>query len=220
MNFGSQVLTLIKLEAKLEWKNRQAVTSLLVYSLASIYISYLSFRQVLDPVTWNALFWIIMLFAGTNAIAKSFIQESKGLQFFYYSMLPPQAVILSKIFYNILLLGVLGGINFFIYSMIFQSPVQNNEQYLLGLLLGSIGLSSTLTLVAGIVSKANNNAALVAILGFPLLFPLLLMIIRFTGNAINGYSWAINQSWCGLLLLLNGIIIILSYLLFPYLWRE
>lgn len=66
-------------EIKLEFRNKQALTSLLIYSISSIYISYLSYRQQLDPITWNALFWIIMLFAATNAIARSFLHESRGL---------------------------------------------------------------------------------------------------------------------------------------------
>ncbi|MBK7888127.1 MAG: hypothetical protein IPJ86_12805 [Bacteroidetes bacterium] len=51
-----QFIRLIQHEFNLELKNKQAITSLLVYSLASIYISYLSYRQQLDPVSWNALF--------------------------------------------------------------------------------------------------------------------------------------------------------------------
>jgi heme exporter protein B len=220
MNPTGQIIHLIKLEARLEWKNRQAITSLIVYSLASIYISYLAFRQALDPTTWNALFWIIMLFAATNAIAKSFLQESKGLQLFYYTTLHPQSVILAKTIYNILLLVILGGINFIIYSLLFECPMANVGQYLVGLFLGAIGLSSTLTFISGLVSRANNNVALIAILGFPLLFPLLLMILKYSSNAMSGVTWEINQSIFYILIALNAMIIMLSYLLFPYLWRE
>jgi heme exporter protein B len=75
-------------------------------------------------------------------------------------------------------------------------------------------------MVAGIVSKANNNAALLAILGFPLLFPLLSIIIQCSMNAINGFDWIVNQQLFIVLISLNLITVLLSYLLFPYLWRE
>ncbi|CAN5447148.1 heme exporter protein CcmB [soil metagenome] len=217
---SSQVNKLILHEIRIEWKSRQAFTSIIVYSLASIYITYLCFRQGIDPITWNALFWIILLFAATNAVAKSFLQESRGLQFYYYTLLNPRAVILSKTIYNVLLLVILGMINFACYAILFEIPIGDLYQFLIGLVLGSMGLSATLTLVSGIVSRANNNASLVAILGFPLLFPLLLTTIRFSKNAIDGLDWSINQPYFIILSALNVLIIALSYLLFPYLWRE
>ncbi len=221
MNFSfSQYLKLIRHEFSLEMKNKQALTSLLVYSLASIYISYLSYSQKLDPVSWNALFWIIMLFAATNAIARSFLQESRGIQLFHYILMSPVNVILAKTSYNILLLMLLGLVNLAAFSVFFELPILDKSQFIGGLLLGSFGLSAILTLVSGIVSRANSNAALVAILGFPLLFPLIVTIVRYSQNAIEGKEWLLNQPYFILLISLNIMIVALSYLLFPYLWRE
>jgi heme exporter protein B len=215
-----QYFRLVRHEVRLEFKNYHALTSLLVYSLATIFIAYISYRQALDPITWNALFWIIMLFAATNAIARSFIQDSRGLQLFHYTFLNPAVVILAKTTYNIILLSLLGFINLCAFSLFFSLSIHDWGQFALGLLLGSFGLSTVLTLVSGIVSKAHNQAALVAILGFPLLFPLLITIIKFSGNAIQGVEWAINQPNFYLLIALNSIIVVLSFLLFPYLWRD
>lgn len=215
-----QYFRLVSHEVRLEFKNFHALTSLLVYSLATIFIAYISYRQALDPVTWNALFWIIMLFAATNAIARSFMQESKGLQLFHYTFMNPSVVILAKTTYNILVLSLLGIINLIAFSLFFSPSIHNWGQFMAGLILGSFGLSAVLTLVSGIVSKTQNQAALVAILGFPLLFPLLVTIIKFSGNAIQGVEWISNQSNFFLLIALNSIIVALSFLLFPYLWRD
>ncbi len=215
-----QYYHLVRHEFNIELKNKQAFTSLLVYSLASIFISYLSYSQRLDPVSWNALFWIIMLFAATNAIARSFLQESRGIQLFHYLLMRPANVILAKTTYNILLLTLLGTVNLLAFSVVFNLPIQDKMQFFSGLFLGSFGLSSVLTLVSGIVSRAHGNAALVAILGFPLLFPLLITIIKFSQHAIEGLSWNVNQPYLILLISLNILILALSYLLFPYLWRE
>lgn len=215
-----QVKQLILHEIRIELKNKQALGSLVVYSVSSIYISYLAFRQNIDPITWNALFWIIMLFAATNAVAKSFLQESKGIQLYYYTLLNARAVILAKIIYNILLLTTLGFLNFLCYWILFNTVIADPIQYLLGIFLGSMGLSAILTLVSGLVSRANNSASLVAILGFPLLFPLLISILKFSKNAMDGLGWYVNQPYFIILLSLNIAVILLSYLLFPYLWRE
>ncbi len=220
MKFTQKVLQLVLLEGKLEWKNKQSVTALFIYSFSSIFVTYLAFQQTIDLTTWNSLFWIILLFASTNAIAKSFLQDSKGLQLFYYSMFSPKQLILAKTLYNQILLIGLSLINFLIFQLVFPIAIYQIGQYLLSLILGAIGLSTVLTLVAGIVSKANNNAALLAILGFPLLFPLLSIIIQCSMNAINGFDWMVNQQLFIVLISLNLITILLSYLLFPYLWRD
>ena len=220
MEFSKKVLQLVLLEARMEWKNKQSITALFIYSLASIFVTYLAFQQTIDLTTWNSLYWLILLFAATNAIAKSFLQDSKGLQLFYYSMVNPKHLIVAKTVYNLLLLSTLSIINFLIFKIVFPISIYHWEQYLFSLLLGAMGLASVLTLVAGIVSKANNNAALLAILGFPLLFPLLSIIIQCSMNAINGFDWFINQQLFIVLICLNLITVLLSYLLFPYLWRE
>src|SRR6188472_2490770 len=99
-----QLLNLVIKEFRLEWRQKSVVTGILIYVISTVFICYLTFRQIIDIPTWNALFWIIMVFAAVNAVARSFMQENKGIQLYYYTMLSPGTVILSKIIYNMLLL--------------------------------------------------------------------------------------------------------------------
>ena len=95
----NQVYYLIKKELTIEWRNRYAVNGILLYLISTIFICYLSFNvraDQLDPVTWNVLFWIIILFAAVNAVAKSFIQEKHGQFLYYYWVHDPVAVIVGK----------------------------------------------------------------------------------------------------------------------------
>jgi heme exporter protein B len=81
-----------------EWKQRHAFFGMVLYCAATIFIAYLAFRNSIDAVTWNALFWIIMLFASVNALAKSFLSESRGRQLYYYSLVSAPVFYLSKLF--------------------------------------------------------------------------------------------------------------------------
>ncbi|MFM1745085.1 MAG: hypothetical protein RLZZ630_1022, partial [Bacteroidota bacterium] len=64
MPFTSRrVFDLVLHEFRQEYKNRQAIAGLLTYSLASLFVTWLSFRSTPESGTWNALFWIIQLFA-------------------------------------------------------------------------------------------------------------------------------------------------------------
>jgi heme exporter protein B len=220
MTETGKMIRLIRHELRLEWKNKQAFTSLVVYTLASLFIVYLAFSNQMPVVAWNALFWIITLFAATNAVARSFLQESRGLQFYYYTLLNARTVIFAKTIYNSLLLLGLSALNLLFYSVLFPSPLKDPAQFLLILLLGCTGLAAVLTLVSGIVSRASGNAALVAILGFPLLLPLLITLIRFSTNAIEGFPLSYSNDYLLILVSLDLMIFSLSFLLFPYLWRE
>jgi heme exporter protein B len=215
-----EIRQLIRKELMLEWKQKYAFNGLLMYVISTVFICYLSFRQIVDPPTWNALFWIILLFAAVNGSAKSFLQESRGRQLYLYTLASPQAVILSKVFYNQGLMLLLGLINLLFYSVFVGNPVQDLPLFLLALLLGSVGFASALTMISAIASRAGHNTTLMAILGFPVLIPLLITTIRFSKNAMDGIAWTATSHYVVILLGLNVLILALSFLLFPYLWRD
>ncbi len=172
------------------------------------------------PIVWNALFWIIMLFTAMNAIAKSFFQESEQRHYYYYHITSPQGLIISKIGYNSLLMLILALLGYAFFSLILGNPVQDKALYFVILILSSIGFAGSLTMVSGIASRAGNNAVLMAILSFPVVLPMLLMIIKASKNAIDGLDRASSADEILVLLAINVIIITLSFLLFPYLWRS
>ena len=215
-----QLTALIAKEVRLEWKQRYALGGILLYVIATVFIVYLSFRQVIDLPTWNALFWIIQVCAAVNAIAKSFLQESRGRMLYYYTLADPRAVILSKTIYNLGLMFLLSVINLACYSLFIGNPVQDILQFTIAVLLGSLGFAAVLSMVSAIASKAGNNTTLVAILGFPILIPLLITTIRFSKNAMDGLAWSVSTHYIILLAALNLLVVTLAYLLFPYLWKE
>ena len=220
MQNTSKIFSLIIKEYRYDWRSRSALSGMLMYVFATVFICYLSFKNVIDIPTWNALFWIIILFVAINAIAKSFMAESKALQLFYYSFLSPNHIIVSKITYHAALMFVLAATGSLIFIFFLGNPVQSCWQFSIALLLGSVSFSSCLTMISAIASRATNNPALLAVFGFPVLLPVLTVTIRFSKNAIDGLAWSVNQPYFILLLCLNVLILALAYLLFPYLWRE
>lgn len=218
MNLFSQVRFLIMKEIVLEWRSKYAINGILLYVVSTIFVCYLSFRKI-DPITWNALFWIIMLFASVNAIAKSFIQESRGRQLYYYTLASAQAVILSKILYNVLIMLLLSVVAIGFYSLVFNNTIGDPLFYLLSVLLGSISFASVFTMISGIASKAHNGA-LMAILSFPVIIPLLIVLIKLSKNAMDGLDRSVSMNEIGVLAAINIIVITVSLLLFPYLWRD
>lgn len=222
MNF-SEVGYLIRKDFKLEMRQKHALGGVLLYVLSTIFVAYLSFREVIDPNTWNALFWIILLFTAFNATAKSFQHEKPGLALYWYTMVSPQGAILAKIIYNVLLMNALGLVSLFFYTLFIGDEALDYAHWpsiIIALILGCSGIGSALTLISAIASKTNNAFGIMAILGMPVIIPLLLSVIRLSRNALVGISLTENWKNALFLLLINAIVGALAYVLFPYLWRD
>lgn len=218
-----EISVLIQKELTLEWRQKYALNGILLYVVSAVFIVYLSFGArsgVLSMPTWNALYWIIILFSAVNAVAKSFVQEHQGRQLYYYMIASPESVILSKMIYNTGLTLILALLGYGVFSVILGNPIQDQGLFILNLVLGSIGFSASLTMVSGIASKAGNNATLMAILSFPVIIPILLMAIRISKNAMDGLDWSVSADKVISLLAINAIVAVTGYILFPYLWRS
>jgi heme exporter protein B len=214
------ILFLIQKEIRLEWRNKYALGGILLYVIATVYTAYLSFRNIIHPATWNALFWIIMLFAAINAISKSFVQDSYGRQLYHYTLFKPQQVIVSKMLYNALLMIFISTLCFTFYAIFINYLVQNLFIFLLCLLIGSIGFSVILTMISAIASKTNGNFGMMAILSFPMLMPFLITLMKVSKLAVDGIDNSVCYPYLLVLILINLIVAGLSYILFPYLWQD
>lgn len=219
MSLRKEVQALIHKDILLEWRSKAAINSILLYIVSTIFVCYQAFQSP-ESSTWNVLFWIIMLFASVNAINKSFAQEGEGRQLYYYSIVSAKAVILAKIVYNMGIMVLLTTIAFSFYSLVFGNPVGDPLLYFAAVLLGAVSFASVFTLVAAISSKAGNNSTLMAVLSFPIIIPLLIVLIKLSKNAMQGLERSVSYPELAVLLAINIITIAVSLLLFPYLWRE
>ncbi len=237
MKLVDQTWNLLKKEVLLEWRSKYAFNGVLLYVVSTVFICYISFNLtpgfaqlgIVRPgetvgdgykIVWNVLFWIIILFASVNAIAKSFMQESRSRLLYYYTIASPQAIILSKTIYNILLMSLLSVLALVVYVLFFPNSVGNPLLYFLTVILGSISFSTTFTMISAIASKAGNNGTLMSILSFPVVIPIILVLIRLSKNAMDGIDQSLSYSHIGALSAINAIVIATSLLLFPYLWRD
>jgi len=59
-----------------------------------------------------------------------------------------------------------------------------------------------------------------AILSFPVIIPIILLLIKMSKRAMDGLDRSLNYQDIGVLLAINIIVIATSLLLFPYLWRD
>ncbi len=214
------VFHLLKKDLLLELRQQHTLYGILLYIASTIFVLSLSVKE-LDAAVWNGLFWVIQLFICVNAVAKSFLQESKGRMLYYYSIVSPGAFILAKLMYNLILMLFMSLISLLLYAVFVDSPLMNVGKFIGIVILGGASISLVFTLMSAIAAKASHNAALMAILGFPVILPLLLLLMQLSRTAFNEiFKEGAVLHLAALIVGLDALVIAMAVVLFPYLWKE
>jgi heme exporter protein B len=186
---------------------------------ATVFVIYIAIRQPAAQV-WNALFWIIQLFITVNTVAKSFLQDSPARMLYYQMITGPVVYIVSKLIYNVLLMVIMSLISFGLYFVFMGNPLVSPLFFIAMVCLGGISLALVFTMLAAIAAKAAQNAAIIAIMGFPIIIPALMMLVKLSGIA---FLPVFQPGLLRMILLLGALDILaiaLSLILFPILWKN
>lgn len=213
------VTQLIKKDLIVDWRQQNPISGILLYLGSTIFTSYMAFKGFLSVEVWNALFWIIILFTSINAISKSFIQEERR-NMYYFFLSKPFDIILAKLIYSFIYLVILAVFSLIIFTVLFGNPIIHTSLYLSNLILGCLGLSSAFTMVSAIAFNTSNRSIMMAVLGFPVIIPVLLLSISNSANILDGQIWMQIQGNMLTLISVDVIIIALSFVLFPFTWKS
>ena len=173
-----------------------------------------------EDEVWNGLFWMIQLFVCVNAVAKSFLQENKGRMLYFYSIAGPRDFILSKLLFNALLMLIMSIMSLLLFVLLMGNPLNKPFQFISLATLGGVSLSLVFTFLAAIAAKAQQQAALMAILGFPIIIPQLLLLMKIAKIAFSSVIQAGLGQMVFLLVGLDAMVVVLSIILFPFLWKD
>jgi len=213
------IIVLLKKDFLLEIRQQYTFYGILLYVASTIFVLYLAMGQPEEKV-WNGLFWMIQLFICVNAVAKSFLQENPGRMLYYYSIAGPRDFILAKLFFNVLLMIVMSIASLLLFRLLMGDPLQHPIKFTAIVCLGGCSLSLVFTFLAAIAARARQNAALIAIMGFPLIIPQVLLLMRISNAA---FSDVIQAGFGQMVLVLAGfdlLVTMLAVILFPFLWRD
>lgn len=205
----------------LELRQQHTFYGILLYIASTIFVLHLSMPDSPDAGVWNSLFWVIQLFVCVNTVAKSFLQESRGRMLYFYSISSPIEFILAKLAFNILLMALMSLVSLVLFFIFLDNPVDESLWFMGIVLLGGTSLSLVFTLMSAIAAKAQQNAALIAILGFPVILPILLLLMRLSKVAFAEVfrEGAVLQI-SAVIGMLDLLVVALAVILFPFLWKE
>lgn len=217
---AKHILLLLKKEALIESRNAHTFASIILFTITTVFLVNKSFNQ-LAGMQWNGLIWIILLFASTNSIFKSFTPEASKTKLYYYTLYHPLEVIVSKMVYNYVFSLFIFGLTFFAFIFFFGDPIKDYTLFWTASLIGIFGISTVFTFVAAMTASSDNGSVLImSVLALPLTLPFLLILIKTTAVAMRLIQdSSIDEDihiLIGLDLLFLGIVVIL----FNELWKS
>ncbi|MBS1614593.1 MAG: heme exporter protein CcmB [Bacteroidetes bacterium] len=216
---SSAFLTLVRKDAILEWRQKHTLYGVVLYIGSTVFAVYMMAGQP-EASVWNILFWLTQLFVVINSVARSFLQEPAQRFRYYYSLVRPTTFLLAKMCYSVVLQMLMTGISLALFALMLGWPLEKGLLFCAVAGLGSLSLSVVFTFLSAVAARAGQNAALMAILGFPLVTPVLLILSKLATKALSA---AIVTGWwqlAGIMLGLDVLIVVMGLILFPFLWHE
>ncbi len=217
------IIAILLKELKSEFRTRYTISTVLLFVFTTVaMILFATAGEVLNNQVISALFWIIMFFGSMTGLSKSFVsEEERGTYLLLQLISRPYAVYFGKLIFNIILSIAINFTATILILLFFeQLKIYNFTLFLTIILLASLGIASATTLISALIAKANSKNALFPILSFPILLPIIIVGIQITAGSFNGieFSFAIND--LQIILSYSGIMILVSYFLFDFVWID
>jgi heme exporter protein B len=212
------IFSLFKKDLLLEIRQQYSFYGILLYVGATIFVLFIAVSEP-EASVWNGLFWVIQLFICINAVAKSFLQESKGRMLYFYTIASQTEIVLAKLLFNSLLMLLMSLLSLLLFSLFLGNPMDKMASFIGLVLLGGWSLSLVFTFLAAIAARAQQNAAIMAVLGFPVIIPQLLLLMKLSKTAFVPLL-TVHTSTVLLLVAMDAMVIVLAVILFPFLSKD
>ena len=197
---------------------RAAIASMMMFALTALAcVSFAVGGAVLEPELLAALLWVIIFFASTAGLDRTFEDEAaSGTLATLKVYADAQSILFGKMIYSSISLIALTLLLLPTFIILFDCSIANLPLMLSTILLGLIGLSGAGTLIAAISSTASVKSGLFPILLFPIVLPIFLPAIDLTTAAMIGDEFSSTMLLS--MALFDAILIVAASILFDYLW--
>jgi heme exporter protein B len=197
-----------------------ASTAVGMFALVTLaVVSYAVGSAPLDPVLEASLLWIVLFFSSSVGLSRTFVKEEETKTAIALRLTANPSVIFGgKLAFNCLLMFLLALLLVPLYIILMSVSIPSPLLFIAVLAVGLLGLAGGSTIIAAIISKVRVKGPLFGALTFPVLLPLLMLLVRTTTIAFEGGGWGqVSRDLLGLFGF-AGAMITASFLLFDSVW--
>ncbi len=206
-----------------ELRTRYALNALVMFIIVAVSIILFSIGSEKAPENiFAGMFWVVVFFSAMSGLSRTFVsEEERGTTLILSLIAHPTSILLGKFLFNLVLIFFINTVIAVLYYTVFSDfVIRNFEMFVYAFILGNIGIAGSSTIIAAIISKANAKGTLYPVLSFPILLPLILMLIEITKFSVEGIS--LNEATAEFLVLISYDIIMItaSIMVFEIIWRD
>ncbi|MDA0986308.1 MAG: heme exporter protein CcmB [Bacteroidetes bacterium] len=217
------VLNILYKDLLCEIRTRHVIYSLLVFVLTTVFVLLFSISDNEFTVDLSAsLFWVVSFFSTMTGLSRSFVlEEEKQTILFLRLNATPEQIYLGKLFYSIVVNLIINITITFAFILFIPTFVFSNlNLFILTILVSSISISSAVTILSAIISKAENKGLLLPFLSFPILLPILITSINLTKLSLGAFSFENEANYLQFMISYSVVLITASLLFIKYIFEE
>lgn len=214
-----RVLLLALRDLRLEVRDRSGLLSLLALFAVMLFIMALALGPEEAPLRRAApgVLWVALAFMSTLLSSRAFALEVEEGTLDDLLLTPggKEWIYFGKLLFQLLLLFPLCLLALLMAAGLFYLPLERGLPLLFTLFLGVLGYASVATFYAGLLARLRGREALLPLLLFSLVVPVVLASVRATAGLVEGLPVAEVADWWRLLLVFDVVYVTASALLFP-----
>lgn len=206
-----------------ELRTRYAVNALAMFILVTISVILFSIGQEkISEYLTGGLLWVVIFFSAMSGLARAFVsEEERGTTMTLHLIASPSTVFAGKLLFNLILVFLMNIVISLLFSVLFEAfIIKNILLFVIAFIFGNIGIGISSTIISAIISKANTKGTLYPVLSFPILLPLILILLELTKFSMDGNPVGESMTEIAVLVCYDVIMATASFLLFDFIWKE
>lgn len=219
----TRLWAVIDKDVRSELRTRYGTTSLLVFVVTTVMLVAFSVADESVPRPMAAgLLWVIMTFTATIGLGRSFIREQERGTWLYLRLATTaSAVLFGKLLVNSVLATLANAVAYLLLFLTVGDVFAGNALALIScVIVGSASLAAVLTVMSAIAARTQASALLLPVLAVPIILPIVLPGTASVLQALADFPIADVAPNLGIITAYAGIVVVLSWVLFDYIWDE
>ncbi len=220
-SFAAQLGALLWKDLLIEWRRRELLASLIVFSLLVLLVFDFAFdlRRIEMPVAAPGILWVTFIFAGVLSFNRAFaLEKDRGTwEGLLLAPVDRGAIYLAKLLAGVLFMLAVEAVSLVLFAALFDLPA-DVPRLAAAVAAGTLGFAAVGTLFAAIAANTRARDIFLPVLLFPVSVPVIIGAVKATGLAFG--SSDSGYPWLGLILAFDAIFLAVSFAVFEFVAEE
>ena len=222
-SFWIKVSAILWKDVLAEFRTRDTITSVLVFSILVIVIFNFTFdpgSAMFETIAPGVL-WVTFTFAGVLSLNRSFARDKEKGCLDGLVLCPADrvALYLGKMLSCLAFMLVVEAIVLPVFAVLFDLPLYLPKLAVITVM-ATIGFAAVGTVFSALAVHTRARELLLPLLFFPIVIPVIIAAVKASSLALSGEPWSEMTSWLTIIVAFDVIFTVAAALVFDYVLEE